>query len=422
MWCRINPKYHTLLLIIAMMTTGTLNTVSRKISYQMEGKNIEGEQEPYDKAWITTFFMFLGESICLAIFYIKRCLIKQNVSMTSLDMTANEVTEYEQENTTILNDITHISVYTETVEPPQNIQMPVTNLRKPVTGSLPYWKFVFAAACFAILDLVQTTAFNVAMVYIPASAAQILRGFAIVFCLVLAIPLLRRKPKMWEIMGVCFAFLGLVLVGVATTIQEQNLGEYGSAFTTIMGVFLVISGQLFSATQFLMEEKILKSQDIDPLMVVGWEGVCGVILSLCVACPLAHVIPGSDHGSLENYTNSLYMSFVNGNIIAMNILYVLSILFFNWSGLTVGKSLTSTHRSLFDNLRSLLIWVIMIIIYYSTRHYNRPYGEPLTLYSLLELFGFGVMILGVMIHNNVRGFGAKATCKDERKTKYTSLK
>ncbi|EES99186.1 Putative membrane spanning protein [Giardia duodenalis] len=421
MRCRINPKYHTLLLIVVMMATGTLNTVSRKVSYQMEGRNIEGQLESYDKAWVTTFFMFLGESICLAIFYIKRCIVARNASMTPLDIATNDVTEHEQENTTILNDITHMSIYTDNAEYSPNAQKTAPTLRRSVTGSLPYWKFVLAAACFSILDLVQTTAFNIAMVYIPASAAQILRGFAIIFCLVLAIPLLKRKPEMWEIMGVCFAFLGLVLVGVATTIQEQSLGAYGSAFTTIIGVVLVISGQLFSATQFLMEEKILKNHNIDPLMVVGWEGVCGTILSLCIACPLAHVIPGDDHGSLENYANSMYMSFVNGNIIAMNLLYVLSILFFNWSGLTVGKSLTSTHRSLFDNLRSLLIWVIMIIVYYSTRHYQHPYGEPLTPYSLLELFGFGVMILGVMIHNNVRGFGAKATCRDGRRAKYKSF-
>lgn len=421
MQCSINPKYRTLLLVIVMISTGTLNTVSRKISYQMEGKNIEGNKEPYNKAWITTVFMFLGESICLAIFYIRRCLMKKNVTMTSLDTTVNDVVEREQESNTILNDITHMSIYTEIGDIPPNTQKTVTNLRKPVTGSLPYWKFVFAAACFAILDLVQTTAFNIAMVYIPASAAQILRGFSIIFCLVLAIPLMKRKPEMWEIMGVCFAFLGLVMVGIAATIQEENLGQYGSTLTTIVGVILVVAGQLFSATQFLMEEKILKSQDIDPLMVVGWEGVCGTIVALCIACPLAHVIPGDDHGSLENYANSMYMSFVNGNIIAMNILYVLSILFFNWSGLTVGKSLTSTHRSLFDNLRSVLIWIVMIIIYYSTRSYAKPYGEPITWYSLLELFGFGVMILGIMIHNNVRGFGVKATCKDERKTKYKSF-
>lgn len=347
--------------------------------------------------------------------------MKKSVTMASLDTTANDTAEHEQENNTILNDITHISVYTEAADPPQSPRKTVTSLGKSVTGTLPYWKFVFASACFATLDLVQTTAFNIAMVYIPASAAQILRGFAIIFCLVLAIPLMKRKPEMWEIMGVCFAFLGLVMVGIAATIQEENLGQYGSAVTTIVGVVLVVSGQLFSATQFLMEEKILKMQDIDPLMVVGWEGVCGMVLALCIACPLAHVIPGEDHGSLENYTNSMYMSFVNGNIIAMNILYVLSILFFNWSGLTVGKSLTSTHRSLFDNLRSVLIWIVMIIIYYSTRHYDRPYGEPITWYSLLELFGFGVMILGITIHNNIRGFGAKATCRDERKAKYKSF-
>ena len=420
MRCSVGSKHHTLFLAMAMIITGTFNTVSRKISYQMEGKNIKGEQEQYNKAWITTFFMFLGESICLVIFYIKRCIAKRKASATPLDATAGSATEPEQRSTTVLNDVIHNSGCVETTESPQNTRVTIADARKGVTGSLPYWKFVLATTCSAVLDLIQTTAFNIAMVYVPASAAQILRGFTIVFCLVLAIPLLKRKPKMWEIMGVCFAFLGLALVGIATTIQAQNSGEYGNALKTIIGVLLVIAGQLFSATQYLVEEKILKSQDIDPLMVVGWEGVCGVILSLCVACPLAHVIPGSDHGSLENYANSLYMSFVNGNILAMNLLYALSILLFKWSGLAVGKSLTSTHRSLFDNLRSLLIWVIMVIIYYSTRHYNRPYGEPLTLYSLLELFGFGVMILGVMIHNDVRGFGAKATCRGEQKAEPTS--
>ncbi|EFO61190.1 Hypothetical protein GLP15_1463 [Giardia lamblia P15] len=414
MRCSVSPRHHTLLLATAMIIAGAFSTVSRNVSCQMEGDNIYGQRELYDKAWVAAFFMFLGETICLAIFYIKRCTTRRRASAASLGATAGSAADSEQRSTAALNDVIHDFGCVETAGSPRSTQMVAEDVRKAATGSLPYWKFVLAAIGLTVLDLMQTSAFNVAMVCVPASAVQIFGGLTIVFCLVLAIPLLRRKLERWEIMGVCFTFLGVALAGVATTVQRQHLEEYENAPKTIVGVLLVVAGQHFSGTQYIMEERLVKSQGIDPLMVLGWEGVCDVILSLCVACPLAHVIPGSDHGSLENYANSLYMSFANGHILAMNALYVLSILFFGWSGVTVEKLLTSTHRSLFGSLRSPLIRVAMVIMYYSTRGHSRPYGEPLTLYSLLELFGFGVMILGVMIHNDVRGFGAKATCRGRR--------
>ena len=406
--CNIDLRYRILLLVAAMMTAGALGIVFRKVSYYMKGKNVEGQLELYDKVWIPAFFMFLGESIGLGVFCIKRCVIKRSISTPSPDMAADSATNFDQENSTALKtSCTHPSMQRQL--PPQIARR---KARKLMVGPLPCWKFVLATACFSALDLVQATAFNTAMLYISVSAAQSLRGFTIVFCQILAIPLLKRRPERWEIMGVCFAFLGLLLVDVAIAIQKR---EHGDTLETTIGVLLVVGGQIFSATQYLLEEKTFKSRAIDSLLGVGWEGVCGVILSLCVACPLAHVIPGSDHGSLENYANSLYMSFVNGNILAMNLLYALSILLFKWSGLAVGKSLTSTHRSLFDNLRSLLIWAIMVIIYYSTRHYSRPYGEPLTPYSLLELLGFGVLVLGIVVHNDVRELGVRATCRGERR-------
>ena len=45
--------------------------------------------------------------------------------------------------------------------------------------------------------------------------------------------------------------------------------------------------------------------DINPLLLVGMEGVYGTVLLTALVLPVAYFIPGKDAGSLENTLDSL---------------------------------------------------------------------------------------------------------------------
>jgi hypothetical protein len=53
-----------------MLLFGTISTVTRKVLYDTDGKNIDGTMEAFSKPWWTTLIMFIGESTWLLIYYI----------------------------------------------------------------------------------------------------------------------------------------------------------------------------------------------------------------------------------------------------------------------------------------------------------------------------------------------------------------
>ena len=73
-----------------------------------------------------------------------------------------------------------------------------------------------------------------------------------------------------------------------------------------------------------------------PLQVVGMEGVLGLILTMTILWPIASFfIPGNDHGHVEDISDTFYMVADNTYIMGMTIVFFISIIFLNWSGLTV---------------------------------------------------------------------------------------
>lgn len=62
------------------------------------------------------------------------------------------------------------------------------------------------------------------------------------------------------------------------------LGD-SSESTSALGMIILIVAQLFSGGMFVVEEKLLGDYYLDPLKVVGWEGVWG-FLAYCIVLPI----------------------------------------------------------------------------------------------------------------------------------------
>ena len=66
--------------------------------------------------------------------------------------------------------------------------------------------------------------------------------------------------------------------------------------------------------------------------------------------PVLYFIPGSDQGSYENALDALVMIKNDGPLLALNLLYSMSIAFYNFFGLSVAKQLSTVHRTLIGQL------------------------------------------------------------------------
>lgn len=190
--------------------------------------------------------------------------------------------------------------------------------------------------------------------------------------------------------------LGLSIVGVSGFLAESGEESDTSGLLGI-GIVLILAGQLMNAIQMVMEESFLKKGNYSPLNVVGMEGLFGTIIMLLLVLPLCYFIPGDDAGSYENFFDAIIQMGNSVGLLMLNFAYLLSIAFYNYFGLTVAKDLSTVHRTLIDALRTILVWLSSIIIYYAGA---KSLGEPWRgKYSLLQLLGFVFLLVGTSLYN-----------------------
>lgn len=75
-----------------------------------------------------------------------------------------------------------------------------------------------------------------------------------------------------------------------------------------IGVILILLSCVVQGSQYVFEEKLMTEENAAPLLVVGMEGVWGVLIMVLVVFPWAQILPGSDQGAcLENLADSWLM-------------------------------------------------------------------------------------------------------------------
>lgn len=74
-----------------------------------------------------------------------------------------------------------------------------------------------------------------------------------------------------------------------------------------MGIILLLVSQCFTGAQFIVEEKLLGGYYLDPFLVVGTEGMWGLVYYLgCL--PFMQILTcGSGSGSLAKLCNFGYL-------------------------------------------------------------------------------------------------------------------
>ena len=103
-----------------------------------------------------------------------------------------------------------------------------------------------------------------------------LRGMIIIVTSVMSIIFLKRKLYRHHWTSVAVIFTGVALVGVAAVLAGNSGGEEVNP----LGILLLVLAQLFSGGLYIVEEKLLGDYYLDPLKVVGLEGLWGLIITV----------------------------------------------------------------------------------------------------------------------------------------------
>lgn len=118
-----------------------------------------------------------------------------------------------------------------------------------------------------------------------------IRGVIVIVVAAMARIFLKKKQYRHHITSMAVLFIGVFLVGLSSMLNPDEGGEASS--TSVLGILLLLLGQLFAGGTFVTEEKLLGDYELDPLYVVGCEGMWGMLY-------WAIMLPIFQHINIEN--------------------------------------------------------------------------------------------------------------------------
>jgi len=219
----------------------------------------------------------------------------------------------------------------------------------------------------ATCDFMASTLQNIALTMVAASVYQMMRGIITVITAFLSIIFLKKQQYRHHWVGIVCIIGGVAEVGYIAIYYENSDG--GSS-NTGFGIILLLISQLFAGSMFVVEEYFVGDYYLDPLKVVGLEGMWGVFYYLTLLPFMQMIHCGGDsglnkmcsYGYLENSSYAFYQMSENHAIIWLSVSAMISIAFFNVFGITTTKVASAAQRSTIDTSRTLIIWIASCLL------------------------------------------------------------
>ena len=351
--------------------------------------------------------MFIGETGCWIVvfgFYLYRLVAAGNKDTPLL----YQPIPNEDEEDTLLGSQTS----QEAANPAAKSMVPNADDRRLLEG----WK-VTLLALPACCDITGTTLMNVGLLYVAASIYQMTRGALVLFVGLFSVVFLKRKLFLYHWFSLFIVVVGVGLVGLAgalfkgdknpQSVPEEDKVDAVKGFSvfardvfvraegpavlhTILGIFLIAFAQVFTATQFVLEEWILERYALEPLKVVSWEGLFGFVVTVLGQIILHFTVGTSEKGKYGYFdAREGYREVLSNRAIAVSsVLIMISIGGFNFFGLSVTRTISATSRSIIDTCRTLFIWIVSL-------------GLGWESFKWLQVVGFALLVYGTFMFNDL---------------------
>lgn len=314
----------------------------------------------FEQPVIQTLQMFVGESGCWLVVFLSFLLQRYGLTKSSKsdNVEYQPVSTQDTESDRILDD--EDEGYNEDLSTSQTLVDPTNAVakalidgeergkdRRPLTG----WK-VLILALPAICDICGTTLMNAGLLFVAASIYQMTRGALVLFVGLFSVIFLKRHLGLWKWTSLFVVVLGVAIVGLAgyldqkhgqpelpgdtkpeddkdfiisralLTIRESvTTQDAANAAQTVIGVLMIAGAQIFTASQFVLEESIMEKFSMDPIQVVGWEGIFGFTVTL-VGMGVLHAAIGTGY---FNAREAFYEVFTNRAVAVSSVLIMISI-------------------------------------------------------------------------------------------------
>ncbi|KAM3498047.1 hypothetical protein MY10362_008622 [Beauveria mimosiformis] len=383
---RITSRAAVPFLVAMMLLTGVCNTLLTKYQDMQCVRHCDAEankRKLFNQPVLQTAQMFVGEMGCwLAI----GLMALYNRFSGAASAATN--TQYQAVNTDQTADI--VPEADENADDDDNRKRDLLKGFGIVLLALP-----------AICDILGTTLMNTGLLLVAASIYQMTRGALVLFVGLFSVLFLRRHLFLFQWLALAGVVSGVAVVGLAGAIwpdekvrhavADADDGEgLSDAVRAIVGVLLIAGAQVFTATQFVLEEWILENSLIEPINVVGWEGFFGFLVTVG-GMMVMHLIVGRTeagrYGVFDVVEGWRQMTQVK-TIWLSSLLIMISIGGFNFFGLSVTRTVSATSRSTIDTCRTLFIWVVSL-------------GLGWESFKWLQILGFAILVYATFVFNGI---------------------
>jgi len=334
---------------LLMVFTGSINTLSVKGADMMEATNSAGEYEEFNHPFFQANVMMLGEMLCMAAYLMYWACggLKQD----------------------------------------------------DLEGGAKPNIFLFLPP--ALCDVTATSMMYIGLTMTSASQFQMLRGSIMIFVGLLSYFVLKKKLEWFRWAGMAVIFSGILMVGGADFIKKGD-GDEAFDMRAVLGDVIIVCAQLIAACQFVYEEKYIAKYNVHPLKVVGSEGIFGFITLVLLQTGFYFVpknfgIGYNPEGRLEDPFDAFAQMNNEPRLYGILSLTILSIAFFNFSGVSITKYMSATTRKVLDTLRTLVIWACSMLFHLINPKWTMPTWTQLA----LQIPGFVLVVTGIFLYSDV---------------------
>jgi drug/metabolite transporter (DMT)-like permease len=130
----------------------------------------------------------------------------------------------------------------------------------------------------SFFDLVATVLMNVGLMSVTASVYQMMRGAEMLFAALFAVVFLRRRLNKFHYGGIGCCAAGIALVGMSSIFGGEGSSTHVvSTEQMLAGMGLIVLSQAVQAAQLTFEDFFMADLAMDPMKIVGFEGVFGTV-------------------------------------------------------------------------------------------------------------------------------------------------
>jgi hypothetical protein len=178
------------------------------------------------------------------------------------------------------------------------------------------------------------------------------------------------------------------MVGLSSVASGEGSSTHEVSTTDmLLGMGLIVASQAVQAAQLTFEDFFMADLDMDPMKIVGFEGVFGTLMMVGILLPIAYFLPGPEgYGLHEDTLDTLHMIASSKGLKIVICTDMFALLLYNVSGMMVTSHLGAVFRTVLETMRTLFVWLLGLLLFYTPLGMGRL-GEKWTDWSYLQAAG-----------------------------------